>query len=405
MPTQTTTAIGFQLLGPVSVALLLFQIHRSFRTRYILHWTLSFGALTIFHAGTAALALPSDHPSQPFALLAASLVGGAAAYLQLGWFVWGSVELCKRKAVKVAEPQRILILLAGVGVLSGAIPFFVGRDPAVHRFFYVGLHALGAALTFVVCGMAVRRFRGAGFTVASIAMVIYGFVQLDQFITVMRSVVGKTSALPLLALGISELAGCAIVALGMVLIVLEDQREASALASSQVEQLAYYDTLTGLPNRALFGDRLTVALGHAARHRYKLAVLFLDVDRFKQINDSLGHTIGDRLLKIVAARIRSAIREEDTVARFGGDEFTILIHIIGKIEDAGKIAQKILDSLKTPITIDERDFVVTSSIGISIYPIDGADGETLIRNADTAMYRAKDLGRNTFQFYAATMNH
>jgi diguanylate cyclase (GGDEF)-like protein len=253
--------------------------------------------------------------------------------------------------------------------------------------------------------MAVRRFRGAGFTVAAIALAIYGFVQLDEFITVMRSVVGKTTALPLFALGMSELAGCAIVALGTVLIVLEDQREASVLASSQVEQLAYYDTLTGLPNRALFGDRLAVALGHAARHRYKLAVLFLDVDRFKQINDSLGHTIGDRLLKIVAARIRSAIREEDTVARFGGDEFTVLIHIIGKIEDAGKIAQKILDSLKTPITIDERDFVVTSSIGISIYPIDGVDAETLIRNADTAMYRAKDLGRNTFQFYAATMNH
>jgi diguanylate cyclase (GGDEF)-like protein len=176
------------------------------------------------------------------------------------------------------------------------------------------------------------------------------------------------------------------------------------LATSQVEHLAYYDTLTGLPNRALFADRLAVALTHAHRHRYKLAVLFLDIDRFKQINDSLGHTVGDRLLRTVAARIRNTIREEDTVARFGGDEFTVLIHIIGKIEDAGKISQKILESFKQPITIDEREFVVTSSIGISVYPIDGADSETLIRNADTAMYRAKELGRNTCQFYAATMN-
>jgi diguanylate cyclase (GGDEF)-like protein len=221
----------------------------------------------------------------------------------------------------------------------------------------------------------------------------------------MRSVVAHGASLPMLSVGVSELAGSAVVALGAVLIVLEDQREMSALASSQVEQLAYYDTLTGLPNRSLFSDRLAVALGHANRHRYKLAILFLDIDRFKQINDSLGHTVGDRLLKIVSTRIRSAIREEDTVARFGGDEFTVLIHIIGKIEDAGKIAQKILDALKTPITIDERDFVVTSSIGISVYPLDGADGETLIRNADTAMYRAKDLGRNSYQFYAATMNH
>ncbi len=406
MPAQTLTfeAIGFQLLGPVSVALLFFQIYRSFRTSYVLHWTLSFSALAIFQAAAASL-LYRDAIAEPIVLVTGAVAGGAAAYLQLGWLAWGGIELIKRKPVKVAEPARVILLLAGVGALSGAILFFAGRDPAIHRFFFLGLHALGVALTFVVAAIAIRRFRGSGFTIASLAWMVYGVVQLNEFIAVMRSVVARTPAVPMMTIAVSELAGSAIVALGAVLIVLEDQREASALASSQVEQLAYYDTLTGLPNRALFGDRLTVALGHASRHRYKVAVLFLDVDRFKQINDSLGHTVGDRLLKIVSARIRSAIREEDTVARFGGDEFTILIHIIGKIEDAGKIAQKVLESLKAPITIDERDFVVTSSMGISIYPVDGADGETLIRNADTAMYRAKDLGRNTYQFYAATMNH
>ena len=406
MPAHTSNleAVGFQLLGPLSVSLLLFQIFRTFKTRYVWHWTLSFGALAMFQAAGGAL-LFRDGAAEPYVLIFGSVIGGAAAYLQLGWMAWGTVELAKRKDIRVAEPHRVLLLLAGVGVISGAIPFFVGRDPAVHRFFYFGLHALAAALTFVVCGIAVRRFRGPGFTVPAIAFVVYGLVQLDQFIVVMRSVVGKETALPLWTLGIAELAGSAVVALGAVLIILEDQREATAIASSQVEQLAYYDTLTGLPNRSLFSDRLSVALAHANRHRYKLAILFLDVDRFKQINDSLGHSVGDRLLKIVSTRIRSAIREEDTVARFGGDEFTVLIHIIGKIEDAGKIAQKILDALKTPITIDERDFVVTSSIGISVYPIDGIDGETLIRNADTAMYRAKDMGRNSYQFYAATMNH
>lgn len=405
MPTQTTTleAIGFQLLGPASVSLLLFQIFRSFRTKYVLHWTLSFAALAIFHGAAASLVF-RDGVAEPLVLILGSAIGGAAAYLQLGWVAWGTASLAKKREIRIAEPLRVLLLLGGFGVLSGAIPFIVGRDPALHRFFYLGLHALGASLTFIAAGIAVRRFRGKGFLVPAIAFVVYGCVELNEFVTVLRSVIAH-KPLPVWSVGIAELAGSAVIALGAVLIVLEDQREMSAFASSQVEQLAYYDTLTGLPNRSLFSDRLSVALGHASRHRYKLAILFLDIDRFKQINDSLGHSVGDRLLKIVSTRIRSAIREEDTVARFGGDEFTVLIHIIGKIEDAGKIAQKILDALKTPITIDERDFVVTSSIGISVYPLDGVDGETLIRNADTAMYRAKDLGRNSYQFYAATMNH
>ncbi|HSP34119.1 MAG TPA: EAL domain-containing protein [Thermoanaerobaculia bacterium] len=405
MPARTILyeAIGFQILGPVSVALLLFQIYRSFRSSYVFHWTASFFALTLFHAASAAL-LFHDGKAEPFVLLFASSIGGAAACLQLGWLAWGAVELARWKTVSIAEPYRILALLAVVGMLCGGIPSLVGRDAAVHRLLYLGLHALAASLAFFVCAVVLRRFRGAGFTIPTIAIAVYALVQLDEFITIMRGIVTQASAPQLFAIAMFELAGSALAALGAVLTVLEDQREASALASSQVEQLAYYDTLTTLPNRALFGDRVSVALAHAARHRYKAAILFLDVDRFKQINDSLGHTVGDRLLKIVASRIRSAIREEDTVARFGGDEFTILIHIVGKIEDSGTIAQKVLDSMKAPITIDERDFVVTSSIGISIYPLDGADTETLIRNADTAMYRAKDLGRNSYQFYAATMN-
>ncbi len=406
MPAQTAIyqATGFQVLGPLCVGLLLFQVYRSFRSSYVLHWTSSFFALTLFHAASAAL-LFHDGKAEPFVLLFASSIGGASACLQLGWLAWGCVEIVRRKAVPIVEPYRALVLLAGAGVLSGGIPFLVGRDAVIHRLLYLGLHALAASIAFLVVAIAVRRFRGAGFTIPTIAFAAYAVVQLYEFITIMRAVVVQAAAAPLFMVSMLELAGSAIAALAVVLTVLEDQREASALASSQVEQLAYYDTLTGLPNRTLFGDRVSVALGHAARHRYKVAILFLDVDRFKQINDSLGHTIGDRLLKIVAARIRSAIREEDTVARFGGDEFTILIHIIGRIEDAGKIAQKVLDSMKAPITIDERDFVVTSSIGISIYPLDGADTETLVRNADTAMYRAKDLGRNSYQFYAATMNH
>jgi diguanylate cyclase (GGDEF)-like protein len=404
MPTPGTyQALGILVLGPLAVTLLLFEIHRTFGTSYVFRWTLSFSCLAVFHAATAIMVL---QPGGPRSLhLIASLIGGAAAYLQIGFLAWGCFELAKRKPFRIGGAHRAIALVAATGVLFGGIPFLVGESPLIHRFFYLGLHALAASAAFVICGGGIRRLRGAGFNIPAIAFGVYGAIELYQFIIVMQTVVGGGAALPMTSLGASHLMASAVVALGCLMAVLEDQREAGVMATSQVEQLAYFDVVTGLPNRTLFNDRLSVALAHAQRHRYKLAVLFLDIDRFKQINDSLGHTVGDRLLRIVAGRIRGAVRDEDTVARFGGDEFTVLIHIIGKVEDAGKIAQKILDSLKTAINIDERDFVVTSSIGISIYPLDGTDGETLIRNSDAAMYRAKDLGRNTFQFYAATMNH
>src|SRR5439155_23347955 len=145
-------------------------------------------------------------------------------------------------------------------------------------------------------------------------------------------------------------------------------------------------------------------VAQATRSNQKLAVFFLDLDRFKDINDSLGHSMGDGLLKSVAERIRRCVREGDTVARFGGDEFTLLIPKIDHIEDAAKIAQKILETLKIPFSIADHELFVTTSVGISIYPSDGLDPETLVRNADTAMYRAKDQGRDNYQLYAPAMN-
>ena len=398
-------AIGGQTIGPLGVAILLFHLYRTFKTRFVLQWAIAFSCLAVFRGATAAIIARAEAGGREVPLVLLSMVGSGAACLQLGFFIWGCMEVTRRRIIAARDAQRVLALLAVAGAVAGTLPFLLGTDPAIHRFFNLGLHAFAASATFVFCGIAIRRVRGHGFTVATGALLLYGLAELVAFVTVMRGLMAHAAPLPLDQLGVLDLIASAIVALGLVLTVLEDQREATNAASSQVERLAYYDTVTGLPNRALFGDRLGVALAHAQRHKYKVAVLFLDIDRFKQINDSLGHSVGDRLLRAAAERIRGTIREEDTVARFGGDEFTILIHIVGRIEDAGRIAQKILDSFKTPIVIDSREFVVTSSIGISIYPVDGVDGETLIRNADTSMYRAKDVGRNTYQFYAAAMNH
>ncbi len=175
-------------------------------------------------------------------------------------------------------------------------------------------------------------------------------------------------------------------------------------AEEQIKHLAYHDALTGLPNRLLFKDRLTVALSHAQRDNSRVAVLFLDLDRFKVINDSLGHNVGDQLLQAVSTRVQSCVRESDTVARLGGDEFTMLLPALSQSEDAAVVAQKVLEAIRYPFHIEGREFFTTTSIGISIYPEDGTDAATLIKNADTAMYQAKEQGRDNYQLFNAFVN-
>ena len=175
-------------------------------------------------------------------------------------------------------------------------------------------------------------------------------------------------------------------------------------AEEQIKHLAYHDALTGLPNRLLFKDRLTVAISHAQREHAMLAVLFLDLDRFKVINDSLGHNIGDQLLQAVAVRVQSCVRESDTVARLGGDEFTLLVPNLSQAEDAAVVAQKLLEAIRYPFHIEGRELFATTSIGISLFPEDGVDSETLIKNADTAMYQAKEQGRDNYQLFNAFIN-
>ena len=177
-----------------------------------------------------------------------------------------------------------------------------------------------------------------------------------------------------------------------------------AQAQERLQYLAHHDSLTGLPNRALFLERLDHALTRARWTKRPLAVLFLDLDRFKNINDTLGHDIGDSALRVASERLLSCVREGDTVARFGGDEFTVLLEDMANTDDVPAIAQKIIDVLSRPFVVDKREFVITASIGISLYPNDGDDSLRLLRNADTAMYRAKDQGRNKYQFYSSEMS-
>ncbi len=176
------------------------------------------------------------------------------------------------------------------------------------------------------------------------------------------------------------------------------------LSEERIQFLAYYDDLTGLPNRTLLQDRLAKAVAGARRRNGKLALLFLDLDRFKDINDSLGHSVGDLLLQKVAERLKAWTREQDTVARLGGDEFVVMLSQVKHPCDAAVAAERLMDAMTAPFVIQGHSLHVSCSMGISIYPEHGQDGENLIKNADAAMYRAKDSGRNDFRLFAADMN-
>jgi diguanylate cyclase (GGDEF)-like protein len=181
--------------------------------------------------------------------------------------------------------------------------------------------------------------------------------------------------------------------------------DAERASAQRIEHMAYHDALTGLPNRTLFSRLLEQSLLDARRARRQLAVMFIDLDRFKNINDTLGHEAGDALLKDVAARLRTALRASDRVARLGGDEFVVLVTEIDDENSIAAVAGKVLATVARPCRLGDQDFRVTASIGISVYPIDGLDEPTLMKHADIAMYQAKEDGRNAVAFYSDDLNH
>jgi diguanylate cyclase (GGDEF)-like protein/PAS domain S-box-containing protein len=183
---------------------------------------------------------------------------------------------------------------------------------------------------------------------------------------------------------------------------LEDVTEQRADAA-RVAFLAHHDQLTGLPNRILLADRLRVALAHAARSKASCGLMFLDLDRFKSINDTLGHAIGDELLIEVARRLKASVRDSDTVARLGGDEFVVVLPALRSVEDAEVVAKKILASLGAPYELSGKPVRTSPSIGVALFPDNAADGDELLKNADAAMYQTKKGGRNGYRFYEPGM--
>jgi diguanylate cyclase (GGDEF)-like protein len=400
-----------QFISAIVIAGLLFGFQRQYRNSYLRHWVSGWAALAVYHLASFTgfvLAVAYHQPELHPARLAAALVAAVAGYTQIGWFVFGAYELIRRRPVRMADARRVLIILAIFGVAT-AIVFLDSSTLSATRYLArFGVRAFLGGIAFLVTAVALWRSRtrreGIGVRVLGAGYFFYALQQLQYAGFTMVWLLEGAYPQYFETLGYGDFLLQSVLAIGIVACLLEDEREAAALASVEIEHIAYHDALTGLPNRPLFMDRLIISVAQSHRSGQKLAVLFLDLDRFKDINDSLGHSIGDQLLKALADRIRRCMREGDTLARFGGDEFTLLIPRIEDVENVAKVAAEILETLDRPFVVSDRELFMSASIGISVYPADGLDAETLVRNADTAMYRAKDSGRDNYQLYAPAMN-
>ena len=397
-----------QAAGALLLAMLLLAFARGGARPYLRHWGLSWlGFVVYLSASAGALfvlnALASTHPLR-LALTFGSLLG---AYLQAGWLAAGSWELRAGRAAP-ARLLRWLLPAAAVVAVASTLAFVgpPGAGPERH-FVRVGVRSLGVGAALLASAwLAWPRGAGprAGRWIVAGGFAAFGVEQLHYFGLAAAGLFGHRLPAYGAFLGTLDFLLEWVIGLGMVMALLEEQRAGAVHSAQEAEHLAYHDPLTGLPNRRLLLDRLEVALAQGRRGGHPLAVLFLDLDRFKVINDSLGHGAGDDLLRQVGARLRGAVREEDTLARLGGDEFVLLLPRVAAPEAAGEVARKVLDALRDPFTVGGRELFVTASAGISVAPDDGGAGETLLRHADIAMYGAKQSRGDAFRFFTPEMN-
>jgi len=388
-------------------AVVLKVFYRHYRRGYLQHWAWSWCAFFVYLlCGVLALQLHTGNGAgAPVRLLVSSLslLGGFAQPVLL---LFGIYEVSTGRSVAPARARRILagVILLALVTVAVTVPV----SPGLRLLGRLGGRALVAGLAFLAASWGVLR---GGVRRASLgrkllggAFLLYGFQQLHYAgIAAAQSLFGLQVdyVIPLVALDILLQVA---MALGMVIWLLEDERKQVLAASEQIEHLAYHDALTGLPNRNLFLDHLRLALALAGRDNRHVAVLFLDLDRFKTINDSLGHGAGDDLLRTVADRLRMCLRLGDTVARLGGDEFTILLPEMGDERDMVRVAEKLLALIRQPLVLQTREIVITGSIGISRFPHDGDIPEELLKRADVAMYQAKQRGRDGYQIYVPSMD-
>src|ERR1051325_8636485 len=400
-----------QAAGALFTAILFGALARTYRKAFLLHWARAFAAMCVMLFGAGlTIGLSSFNPTS-LGRLTISGFTSIAGYVQVAWLMLGAAYVVSDEMGERIFAARKWIFSVSIFLSIGLVALFANDpDPVgIRLVLRTGLRSLFIGFAFLAAAIAVMRAPsvrsrgGFGRTTVAIALAAFGGMQVHLAWTAFfqRELLNTNYGI---YTGIADFVLTFAVGLGVVIWLLEEEHTKAQDTTREVAQLAFHDPLTGLPNRKLLLDHLSLNILQARRDRAQLAVFFLDLDRFKFINDSLGHSVGDKVLTTVSGRIKAAMREADSVGRMGGDEFVIVAPSVRNVPDAVHIAQKVKDAISVPIHTDGRELFVSSSIGIAIYPDDGNDAETLLKNADAAMYRAKAQGNDLFQLYTAEMN-
>ena len=410
-----SSLLALQVAQALLTAFVFWAFHRRFGNPVLAYWTTSWMALAGQLVGLGATVLLAARGVPPTGLGSTLLVAFtlACAYLQVAWLLLGAFALALGRDVRPRMARTVVAWNTALAVVS-CVPFATTEGASAARFLArTGAFGVITGIARLAAGIAIWRLTfqrrdaapitparadpALGQRLVATAVALLGAFAL---LSAARGIVHPpTTDIPAIVPGLTEARLLLNFALGLGLVIwlLEVEQRRTLDSAQRAEHMAYHDPLTGLPNRLLLIDRLRLLIAHARRAHESFAVFFLDVDHFKAVNDSFGHAAGDRLLQQIAARLTAQLREADTVARLGGDEFVVLTPELKAGPDVTAVAEKLLEAVRAPIMLDEREIRATVSIGVSLFPDDGEDADALLRGSDAALYRAKEEGRDAMR--------
>mgnify|MGYP005842467351 FL=1 len=393
----------------ILLAFVLYGFYRLYSRSYLLHWARSWLSLCIYLLSAApALYLSSIlEPLHPIRIII-STISLITGYLQIVWLIYGTYEINTQKPI--TQPYiKLGYILATLLAITFEFVDITSKGISETRLFYrVGMRSLFASIAFLIGTYILFRARklhlGIGHNLVAVSFFIYSLQHLLYFIILLIRYLYNKAFNYIIYLGYLDFLIQLVIGLGLVIWFLEEEHTRVITTAKQIELLSFKDSVTELPNFKFFKQKLEMAAIEAKQRKNKIAIFFIDLDRFKKINESLGHSVGDKALHAIAERLQSNLSYLDLMARFGGDEFCIFVPEIDNEEQVKQLAEKLIQAMHTPFIIHGHELYVTITIGISIYPGDGTDIEILLKNAAAALNNAKMYGYDCYQLFETKMH-